>query len=1068
MNTEKQVGHAIQRLEHRLTELAAWQNRANITLGEGRFQARGAKKPTAVREGDPWPSREFPASLEFEVTVPNAWAGLPVAVRLAVGGEAKLTANGKLIGGLNPYHTEHPILEKARGRETLQLKLEVVPKGLFGTPNWTPRLETARLLVPDLELRAFLEDLAAAHDAANQLHLGGRFEIAALIVDALEAALKGLGLPASPSENYLARVVQEPRVAQVVASIWDEWRFGAEALELPAALRRGLPARRKAFKAALERIEERYPSEGKLFVTGHAHIDLAWLWPFEETRRKCLRTFGTMLSLMERYPNFHFNQSSAQAYAFVEADDPDLFKRIQARVKEGRWDIVGGMWVEPDGNLLSGESWARQVLYGQRYFRSRFGKTARVCWLPDTFGYTPNLPQILRQAGIPFFFTTKLNWNETNTFPHDLYHWEGIDGSRVIAHSFLNPGQGYNGNIAAFDLLGTWKNFKGKRHFDTSLFSCGWGDGGGGPTQEMLERFDRLKDFPGLPKLETGRVEELYRRFEKGVAEGLELPVWVGEQYLELHRGTYTTQSKVKWYHRRLEHVLPEAEAANALAWHQLDAKYPQDELYAAWTTLLRHHFHDVLPGSSVHAVYEAAHRDLGATLTRAEGLRDNALEKLSARVGLTVPKASAKVVVWNLTLEDRPLSVRLPKPISGAFKLIAPDGLEVPYQFDGDEIIVQGEAMVPGLGYLALAVVPGKPKAAPSDLKVTSTTLENSRLRVTVNADGTLESVFDKRAGREVLAGRGNQIHAYTDIPREWDAWEIDANYTSDGAEILAASKPKLEQRGPLEAVIRVERKLNDAIIESRYRLRANSSRLEIETRIHWQGRRTMLRALFPLNVRHHEAWFETAFGAIARPTHQNTSWDAARFEVNAHCWADLSEAGYGVSLLNDGKYGHSAHGSTLGLTLLRSPVYPDPYADEGEHHFSYALLPHQGDWRAETIREAHDLNAPLRAVVQRADGDRQPTTNGDWPTMRRFLQSSHANLRLSSFKKAEDSDELILRVFEAHGGRGTARVEFGLPIRAARRVNLLEEEPQRLVVKANALNLEFTPYSVSTLKLS
>jgi alpha-mannosidase len=1066
MENHSNLEHSIQRLEHRLRELAAWKDRACLNISKGQFQASGTAEILPIKLGDFWPSRTFPVKLDFKLNVPKAWAGQPVMVRLAIGGEAKLCANGRLIGGLNPYHNEHLILKQAKGGEALHFELEAVPKGLFGTPNLEPRLEVAQLVWPDLELRAFLEDLAAAHAAAQHLLKVGRDEIASLIADAIEVAVSHLGLPRSPTANYLARINTEADTARMAASIWDEWKFEATALELPNTVRRQLPGRRRAFKTALEGIKRRYPPEGQLFVSGHAHIDLAWLWPFEETQRKIQRTFGTVLSLMERYPSFHFNQSSAQAYAFVEADDPDLFKRIQARVKEGRWDLVGGMWVEPDGNLLSGESWARQLLYGQRYFRSRFGQTVRVCWLPDTFGYTANLPQILRQGGIDSFFTTKLNWNETNTFPYDLYHWEGIDGSRVIAHSFLNPGQGYNGNIVASDLGGTWKNFKGKHQFETTLFSFGWGDGGGGPTQEMLERFERLKDFPGMPRLETGRVENLYQRMAKRVEAGMKLPVWTGEQYLELHRGTYSTQAKIKWYHRRLEHVLVEAEAANTLAWRLLKADYPQATLETAWTTLLRHHFHDVLPGSSVHAVNQTAHHDLGKTLDSAQTLRDDALRLLSSQVQPIDVKATANLVVWNLTLEDRPLRLRLPRPTPGPFVLVAPNGQTLPYQDHGDQIVLSSaDLSVPGMGYLAIGVMPGTARRTANqtagELKASASSLENEHLHVKVAPDGTLLSVFDKQAKREVLSGRGNQIWTYTDIPREWDAWEIDASYELDGLELLATRKPSLEQKGPLEASIRVERQFHGASIEQHYRLCSGSKRLEIETRIRWQGRRTLLRARFPFALRSHEAWFETAFGAIARPTHRNTSWDWARFEVNAHRWADLSEAGYGVSLLNDGKYGHSAHGNELGLTLLRSPVYPDPLADEGEHHFTYAIYPHQGDWRGETILEAHDLNAPLRACVV-------PESVGNWPAARSFMRVNQAGVRLSALKKAEDSDEILVRLYEAIGGRGTIRLETELANQTGKRVNFLEDGAQKIKSAKAGFELGVTPFSAIGLKLN
>ena len=1097
MKDQQQIAQTVQRLRHRLVELAAWRDRHSLPLA-GRFKAAGVEEWVPLQEGDAWPSRAFPVQMEFSVTVPQSWAGEPVWVRLAVGGEACLSVGQQGLGGLNPYHREYPVLDPARGNEELRFALEVVPKGLFGTPNYHPQIEAARLVLPDLLLRAFHEDLEAVLDAAGYLVNAGRPEVAALVSAAIEDALAGIELPRSPTPDYLARIVQAPEAAAVQASIWDEWSFEAEPVALPEAVRAELPARREAFRRALEHIRTRYPAEGRLWLSGHAHIDLAWLWPFAETRRKIRRTFATVAHLMERYPELHFNQSSAQAYAWLEEDDPELFARVRAKVQEGRWELVGGMWVEPDGNLLSGESWARQLLYGQRYFQSRFGRRARVCWLPDTFGYTANLPQMLQLAGIPYFFTTKLNWNETNPFPYDLYRWEGLDGTQVLAHSFLNdapapPGfGGYNGRIVAEDLGRTWRNFKGKRFFDASLFSFGAGDGGGGPTAEMLERYRRLRDFPGLPRLEMGRVEDFYQAVEgrEASVEGQNppptphtlaptLPVWVGEQYLELHRGTYTTQGRVKGLHRRLEHTLVEAEAAAALAHRLLGRPYPQDELYAAWTTLLRHHFHDVLPGSSVHQVYQEARRDLEATLEEAEGLREAALRELSARVTAEPSDALAQVVVWNLALEERPLRIRLPRPTEGAFRLLAPGGIEVPYQeLEGEVFAEAEEVRVPGLGYLALAVVGGTPSPAPGLLRVSPTGLENRYLRVEVGADGTLQSVYDKEAGREVLGGRGNQLWAYTDIPREWDAWEVDATYARDGQEVRATGEPQVVEQGPLRASLRVERRLEGVQIEQDYRLTAGGRRLEVVTHLGWGRRRTLLRAYFPLAVRSHEAWYETAFGAVARPTHANTSWDAARFEVPAHRWADLSEAGYGVSLLNDGKYGHSAKGNTLGLTLLRSPVYPDPYAEEGEHRFTYALYPHLGDWRTGTVAEAHDLNAPPRAVTVPAQG-------AGWPVQQHFARVQGAGLRLAALKKSEDGEGLILRLYEAQGGRGEARLEVSFrgdsrvgsfrgdsrvasfTGKAARRVDLLEQGSGELEGTGQTLRFDFGPYQVISLEI-
>lgn len=1032
----------LRRLQKRLHELGAWRDAARLDLGEGTFFAHGAGSGTPIRMGEGWPSRAFPVTLRFHAHIPEAWAGQPVALRLDVGGEALLMVNGQPLGGLNPYHREYLVPPTAPEGGALAIEVQASPKNLFGSPVRHPVLRTAQLVLPDGDVRALYEDLLAVWDAATHLLKAGRTAIADRLADLLGRTFRDLPLPREDSSTYLARSVQQDEQAAQIASIWDEWEFGRpDVPPYPQAWRPQLRAARAALEGGLAELRGQYPAEGALSLTGHAHIDLAWLWPLDETRRKARRTFATVLSLMDRYPDFTFNQSTAQLYSYVQEDDPELFGRIRERVAEGRWDIVGGMWVEPDGNLISGESWARQLLYGQRYFELHFGKRARVCWLPDTFGYAANLPQFLGQGGIRSFFTTKLNWNETNTFPYDLYRWEGIDGTEVLSHSFLNPSpaEGYNGSIAALDVLQTWQNFRGKRTHGASLFSFGWGDGGGGPTAEMLERYARLRDFPGLPRLQMTRVADFYDGVEAGP-----LPVWVGEQYLELHRGTYTTQGRVKWLNRRLEHTLGEAEAAWTLAARLLGAVYPRDLLTQAWQVLLRNQFHDILPGSSVKAVYDVAVGELSDALATARRLRDEALGALTDAV-----EGRDRVVVWNLTLEDAPLSCTL--DASPPFGLQTHDGQPVQTEFHGGKLYLQGEAVVPGLGYLTLTV---SGTASPTDEAARSDddlVLDNGLLRVVVAEDGTLSSLYDQQAGREALAGRGNQIWAYVDVPREWDAWEVDASYPQEGEEVPAAEPPR-RLPGRVQQAIRVMRRHGESTVTQTYELRRGSPRLDIHTEVDWHGRRTFLRALMPLAVRSPHASFETAYGTVTRTTHTNTSWDAAQFEKPAHRWADLSEGSYGVSLLNDGKYGHSSLGNVLGLSLLRSPVWPDPTADEGRHEFTYALYPHTGDWRNGTVREAHNLNAPLLAVRSGREGGTRPPTA-------RLIGVAGGSLRLGALKLAEETDQIVVRLYEAHGDRGTLRLDDALGAGGWNRVNFLEEPD-------GGSPTAYTPYQVLTLR--
>jgi alpha-mannosidase len=1052
---------SLKRLSNRLLELGAWRDRDCIPIPEGEFRVGSDAPWRPVRQGDIWPIQDAPIEFQFDVSIPESWAGSPVRCRFRLGGEALLFVNGQPVAGLNPFHDEHPVLSSAAGGETLHFSAQAVSHGLFGTPIPEPRIDLAAVLIPESDVRSLYDDVAAALDAARYHYFAGRPAITEWVVEAVHRAFARILLPRSETQEYLARLatISRNRSAEnfygneeSLVSLWERWEFRSPAGSLTMEQRQRLREIKEQFTGELGQIRTRFPAEGGVWLTGHAHIDLAWLWPLEETRRKARRTFHTVTGLMGRYPDLHFNQSSAQLYSWIEQDDPALFEKIQTYVRAGRWELVGGMWVEPDGNLPAGESWVRQLLFGQRYFESRFGRRAKVAWLPDSFGFTGSLPQLLVSAGIPYFFTHKLTWNERNPFPYDLYWWEGIDGSRVLAHSFTNPDSGYNARVTAQEIAETWRNFRGKRLHDFSLLAFGYGDGGGGPSEEMLERFARLSEFPGLPRLKIGRVTEFYESISTR-----SLPIWVGEQYLEYHRATFTTQGRVKSLHRRLEHALVEAETAATLAyvWHR--RRYPQEELRRQWQILLLNEFHDILPGSSIHSVYETTHCQLTTALDETGRLRENAMA--SAESAQTRgEQSSLDSLVWNLQLHDRPLFVEIGDVASREDGVISANGREPGIQrLDGNRLLVAAAGIiVPALGAVPLRSVRGEVAAAVSPVRVDRREIENENLRIRVNDDGTLASIHDKICGREVLADRGNQLWLFTDIPRQFDAWDVDVSYADEGVELLAEGEPELIEQGPLRGALRVIHKHDNIEIAQDYRLTTHSRLVEIHTRVRWRGRRRLLRALFPFQIRTHEVWAETAFGAVARPNHRNTPWDQARFEMPAHRWADLSEPGYGVSLLNDGKYGYSVQGNVLGISLLRSPIYPDPYADEGDHEFIYAIYPHAGDWRHGTVQAAEDLHYPLRVTPAR-DAP---------PSLFRFKANP---LKLACLKKAEDSDDVILRLYEPNGNRGQTTIETALPLKRATVVNILEEQAAELIAEdERRITVSFTPFQVISLKLT
>ncbi len=1065
----------------RLEEIRAWRNARECPVPEWQFiPPEGPPAVLGIKAF--WPVVATPVRFEATARIPNDWAGQPVELELWLGGEGLIRLSTGLQSGLDPHHHSFRIADAARGGEEIRIEAEVVPKGMFGTHIRDPRIERAHLVIPEREARALERDLAMIVAACEQLQAFDH-EVVPFLLDTLDEALAEVakGLPTATDVSVTRHILgYENPIGSGVFSVSPS--YGAEAWDvtpphqaiwhtpppprplepLPAAAVEAIRAARVLIAQRLEALKRDYPPVGRLALTGHAHIDLAWLWPVAETRRKGRRTFSNVLALMDRYEDFIFNQSSAQLYAWIEEDDPDLFARVKKRVAEGRWEPIGGSWVEPDCQVTGGESFVRQLFYGQRYFEQRFGRRSRVAWLPDVFGFSGGIPQLLRGAGIEGFFTVKLTWSETDRFPYDLFAWEGIDGSRVTAHMFrnLHPAHGYNANIAPLDTHQTWRNFDGKRLHPESLLAFGWGDGGGGPSERMLENYARIKDFPALPRLRMARIEEFFT----ALPDRDRLPTWVGELYLEFHRGTLTTQARVKALNRASEHRLLEAEAFGALAARKRFA-YPGADLERAWKTLLLNQFHDILPGSSIREVYEVTVPELEGVVATASQARDAALLHLGGGSGV-----GGGWLIANAGARPRPLCALL--PIQGDATVTDEAGRRLPSQVTEDGLLIAApDVLVPALGWVRLGQGDGMPAASASPPGVTAraegetTVIENDLLRVVIGSDGTLHAVFDKVANREALAGRGNQLWAYVDKPRVYDAWELEETYEREGEEIGGVESIEIVEGGPLRAAVRVRRAYRDSRITQTYRLLTGSRRLDVVTEIDWHERMVLIKARFPLAVHSHEATFETMYGVVRRPTHRNTSWDAARFEVSGHRFADLSEPGYGVALLNDGKYGHSAYRNELTLSLIRGPLYPDLFADEGHHRFTYSLLPHVGDWvQAGVVFEAFALNSPLVAVPAAGDGTAGPARWG-------LFETEGLPVALGSLKPAEDGDGLILRIYEPHGARGTTTLRFAEPVQHVERVNLLEEpvgaDASPVAVSGSAVQLSLRPFEVVTLRV-
>ncbi|MHC4579794.1 MAG: alpha-mannosidase, partial [Planctomycetota bacterium] len=743
----------------------------------------------------------------------------------------------------------------------------------------------------------------------------------------------------------------------------------------------------------------------RCFAVGHAHIDTAWLWPIRETRRKCLRSFANVLELMEREPDFRFLCSQAQQYAWVEADAPGLFARIADRVREGRWEAAGGMWVEADCNIPSGESLVRQIIYGVRFWQERFGAHApqRILYLPDTFGFPASLPQIMALTGLDTFVTNKLAWNQTNEFPHVSFRWRGIDGTEVLAH--CTPGHDYNAANTPAELRRGEMNAARKDAAQTGVWlqPFGYGDGGGGPTEAMVRRARLARCCEGLPRVTLARAAEfraaLHHRRAALASQGTDLPVWDGELYLELHRGTYTTQARLKRANRRAENGMRMAEWLVSCAPGPSDLPPPdalRARLVEAWKLVLLNQFHDILPGSSIGAVNEDAarqHERVREVYETVTTEATNAWAALADTVDLARP-----MIVFN------PGSA----PRSGV-------------------VACQGELhVVKDVPALGVCVIDRSEERSLKNVRAEGEKLANGIIEATIDRAGRisgLRRVADSRDARRQPAEGGsgplNQLILYEDRPRSWEAWDIDAEYEEKPCPVDGpAEKWRVAETGPQRGVIEVARPLGEGSrIRQRFVLEAGSPRLDVETHVDWHERRRVLRALFPVDVRARRATHEIQFGTIERPTHRNTTWEQAMYEVCAHTWMDLSEPGFGVALLNDGKYGHSCDGNVMGLTLLRSSKFPDPEADMGAHEFTYSLMLHAGNWRAAGVdREAHALNAPLRALPL-APG-RAGTLPRRWAPFEIGGEGS-AGVVVSAVKRAEADDRLIVRLVETHGGR-------------------------------------------------
>ena len=1012
-----------------------------------------------IKFGDHWKST-FNKTRFFKATVkiPEDLEGKQAVLVLDFGGEGQIRINGEIVSGIVSYKdasylTPHLrsrvyIPEKYKAGDVIEVECEACFNFLesgyaINNPGVSPVVEytfrTAFIGAVEPLFEEYYFDLRNAIEAMDTFQ--NPFDT---LENSNARVLNGTVnkiIRATSSDSYL-----HSKIFRVIMDSVNQLEFEFDY----ETLKNSIPKAKETLRKGLEEIPHKASAMVK-FV-GQSHIDTAWLWPLKETVRKCGKTFSNVLSLIEKYPEFIFAFSQPQLFAYLEEFYPDLFKKVQERVNEGKIELVGNAWVEMDTNVPSGESLVRQLLYGRQYYLEKFGKESKVFWMPDVFGYTWALPQIMKRSGVEYFFTSKLVNNDTNSFPHSLFKWKGTDGTEILSYlQKLN----YNGDLSANTLSEIYNLFPEKDLCDTLLMTIGYGDGGGGPTYQMLEKAKRLKDFPGLPKSEFATAESFFKEAEKCEND---LSVWNDEMYYEFHRGTYTSQANVKKNNRKGEYFLRKTEIACTMAKILLGKEYPAKKIGDIWKKLLTNQFHDILPGSSIHEVYVDCEKIYAGIFKEAEEIYFDALDALNASLGL----GKNQIAVWNFCGFENTSTVCATLP--GDFESLEDSfGNKVKASVTNtdccSEFIFTAEN-VPSMG---VKIYTAKRDSAKEN-KYTSTKnlLENSHLKLALDDDGNILSLYDKKSEREVFTNEkvSNLLTIFEDIPHTESAWNIDMEYQNHYWELLKSESSELIEDNDVRSVVRVIKKFNESTITQDIILERDGKKIDFATHVDWYETRRMLKTAFYPDVLSSKATYEIQFGAIERPTHWNTSYDKAKFEVCGHKWADLSEGLYGVSILNDCKYGYDIKDNRMRLTLLRAPTFPDPTGDKGVHDFVYSIYPHKNDWRlGGTVKEAYKLNVPMEAYV--GDGEEKAKSFDS------LISINKENIIIDTVKGAEDGDGLIVRVYESQGARVKANLTFGFDVNSVIETNLMEVNESEIEVIDNSIDFNIKPFEVKTFRI-
>ncbi|MFI3213438.1 MAG: alpha-mannosidase [Eubacteriales bacterium] len=980
---------------------------------------------------------------ETEIIIPEKFQGECVVYELKTGREGQWDAtnpqftifvNGTRRQGLDINHRELVLTKDAKAGE----KYHIVLSAFTGDQNFALQLDSS-IKVLDHKTEKYFYDISVPFQVASLLPDTEHAYI--MIIQALNESLNRLDLRKVYSILYYESL--EKAQSYITNEFYE--------------------------KLCGDSIET-------VYCVGHTHIDVAWLWSLLVTEDKAVRSFSTVLELMSQYPEYQFMSSQPQLYKYVQKNAPDVYEKIKEKIKENRWQAEGGMFLEADCNLSSGESLVRQFLYGINFFKKEFGVENEILWLPDVFGYSAALPQIMKKCKIQYFMTTKISWNEMNKLPYDTFMWEGIDGTKILTHfsparDYQKPTVGatktehfttYNAFINPSQVKGAWERYSQKELNQEVMISYGYGDGGGGPTKEMLENQKRLAyGIPGCPKTKMSNPREFFHILEDKVKGSKYLPDWSGELYLEYHRGTYTSMSRNKKYNRQSEFMAQNLETYGTMAQIWLHKGYPKEELAEIWEVILRNQFHDILPGSSIKEVYDDSKIEYERIKKQGITLINEQVQTLVASIDTN----RGAIVVCNpngLQL-DGIVEVSLESIDTIEESIYITDGIVVTtmQKLENGHYIFTAMG-VPSKGYKTYHITQ-EPIASTGNMRVSERVLENNCIKVVLDEFGHMVSIYDKKVQREVLPENqcGNILMTYEDKPHNYDAWDLNNYYTEKSWEITDVDILEVVESGPVRGTVKIGRKYLDSYIEQYISIMENSSEILIRNEIDWKEKQIFMKTLFPVDVHTDEATFDIQYGNVKRKTHYNTSWDQARFEVCMHKWVDISEDDYGVSLINDCKYGCSVHNGVIGLSMLKSGIYPNPEADKEHHSFQFSIFPHEGDWKkAGTVSKAYAMNNPFKA-------SRKENEIGTLPSKASFISSNCKNVVIEVVKQAEESDDVVVRMYEYYNRRTIVRLSFGMEIKEIVVCNMLEEVLAPLEIVENQVIMTVKPYEIITLKI-